>query len=84
MLASPPLLAPNAGSETVFDHPTAIPFILAMYSWIFVANEGESGQGRPGEGNAPRARNLSSDRIAMAFTSNTETKDLVSICSPAN
>ncbi|KAE9381832.1 hypothetical protein N431DRAFT_425422 [Stipitochalara longipes BDJ] len=41
MLASPPLLAPNAGSETVFDQPT-------------------------------RARNRSSDKIATAFTSNTE------------
>jgi hypothetical protein len=46
MLASPPLLAPNAGSATVFDHPTVIPFISAMLSQI---GYGIGGKGAPEE-----------------------------------
>ena len=40
--------------------------------------EGERGGERQEgeEGNEPRARNLSSERIAMAFTSSTQTKNL--------
>jgi hypothetical protein len=79
MLASPALLAPNAGSETVFDHPTTSHSISAVFSSGLIGKgERVLVKGEAEGGNAPRARNRSSDSIAMAFTNRTETKPPVS------
>jgi hypothetical protein len=67
-LASPPLLPePNAGSATALDHPTV------SFNQQFVLL-GDASFGRREEvRSVPRARNRSSDKIAMAFTRRTLT-----------
>ena len=73
MLASPALLVPNAGSETVFDHPTVSLHISFL---LYRGGEWRGGWWR-GKGLefVPRARKRSSERIAIAFTRRTETID---------
>ena len=83
ILASPPELAPNAGSEMVFDQPTVLFHSVSI--WISVSvhfvgfvTGGIGRDERKREGRAredgPRARNRSSERIAIAFTRRTETR----------
>ncbi len=74
MLASPPPLPPpNEGSATVaFDQPTIYAHVSVTFEVHDCAQEFGT-MGWQGEGGVPRARNRSSERIAMAFIRRTQT-----------